>query len=136
MKVTGFYPVLCTEDVEEARRFWVDWFSFEVTFETDWYVSLRRPDGGQELALLQPGHPTLPQGYRHPARGVLVNVEVTDVDAEWERLVVRGGLEPALSLRSEDFGQRHFIVVAPGNVLVDVITETAPGETFQDAFLV
>lgn len=134
MQVTGFYPVLCTDDVEEAGRFWVDWFGFEVTFAADWYVSLRREPGGEEIAVLQRDHPTLPDGFRRSARGVLINVEVADVDAEWERLVVHGGLEPALDLRSEDFGQRHFIVVAPGGVLVDVITEIPPSGDYLSAY--
>ena len=66
-------------------------------------------------------HETIPAGHRTPAGGVLVNIEVEDVDAEYERLVTRGGAPVALDLRSETFGQRHVILVAPGGVLVDVI---------------
>lgn len=47
--------------------------------------------------------------------------EVEDVDAEHARLVGVEGRRVALDLRSEDVGQRHFILVAPGDVLVDVI---------------
>lgn len=62
--------------------------------------------------------------------GLLLNFEVDNVDAEWERLVQRGGLEPVLDLRDEDFGQRHFIVADPAGVLVDVITEIAPSPEY------
>jgi uncharacterized glyoxalase superfamily protein PhnB len=55
--------------------------------------------------------------------GLILNIEVDDVDEEYQRLVEQGGLKPALSLRSEDFGQRHFILADPSGVLVDVITE-------------
>ena len=124
MDLTGCYPVLCCADVERARDFWTTWFDFAPTFAADWYVSLRREADGRELALLDRTHPTLPEAYRGlAAQGVLINLEVDDVDAEWERLVVRGGLAPALELRSEEFGQRHFILAAPDGVLVDVITE-------------
>jgi len=58
-----------------------------------------------------------------------VNVEVGDVDAEYARLVTSGGLAAVLPLRSEAFGQRHFIVAAPDSVLVDVITPIEPDET-------
>ncbi len=127
MQLTGFYPVLGTDRLRESHAFWTRLFGFETTFESDWYVSLRRPgEPPCELALLDHAHETVPEGYRHPARGVLLNVEVEDVDAEWERLVVRGGLPAVLPLRSEDFGQRHFIVADPGGVLVDVITPIAP----------
>ena len=61
---------------------------------------------------------TLSLSRREGRRFVHVSVEVDDVDAEWERLVVRAGLRPVLPLRSEDFGQRHFIVADPAGVLV------------------
>ncbi|MFF0546533.1 VOC family protein [Nocardia thailandica] len=138
MRVSSFYPVLGTTDLAACRDFYTHWFGFEITFEADWYISLRRPgdDGGpgHELALLDPAHPTVPPGYREPVRGLLLNIEVADVDAEWERLVVRGGLTPELAIRSEDFGQRHFIVADPAGVLVDVITEIPPSPEFAARF--
>lgn len=131
MELTSFYPVIGTSRLTESRDFYVRLLGFEVTFEADWYVSLRRPgDPPYELALLDPAHPTVPEGHREPARGLLLNFEVADVDAEWERLVVREGLRPELELRSEDFGQRHFIVADPNGILVDVITPIAPTGEF------
>ncbi|MGB2569518.1 VOC family protein [Micromonospora citrea] len=127
MNLTSFYPVICTRTLDESHDFYRRHFGFETTFEADWYVSLRRPGPpAYELALLDHTHPTLPEAYRAPVRGLLLNVEVDDVDAEWERLVVRSGLTVELELRSEDFGQRHFIVAAPDGVLVDVITPVPP----------
>lgn len=122
--LTSCYPVLCTADVVRSSRFWTTWFDFTTTFEADWYVSLERRVGDRsfELGLVAADHSTVPAGYRTPARGLLVNMEVDDVDAQWRRLIVDGKLEPALSLRTEDFGQRHFIVPGPDGVLVDVIT--------------
>ena len=134
MEPTGFYPVLGVDDVAASRAFWVEHFGFEVVFEVDWYASLRR--GAHELAFVAADHPTVPAGHRVAARGLLLNVEVPDVDAEYERLVVRGGLRPELELRSEEFGQRHFIVADPAGVLVDVITEIPVGAEYEDAVLV
>ncbi|MDA3643997.1 VOC family protein [Saccharopolyspora indica] len=131
MMLTSFYPVLCTARLQESRDFYTGLLGFETTFEADWYVSLRRPGPpSHELALLDGTHPTLPAAYRENAQGVLLNFEVADVDAEWDRLVVRGGLSAELELRSEDFGQRHFIVSDPNGVLIDVITPIAPTEEF------
>ncbi|GAA3229467.1 VOC family protein [Pseudonocardia petroleophila] len=133
MKLTSMYPVICTSRIRESHAFYTERLGFETTFEADWYVSLRRPDG-QELALLDQDHPTVPAAYRRPVQGLLLNVEVPDVDAEWERLVVRGGLVPEQELRSEDFGQRHFIVADPSGVLIDVITPIPPSPEFAAAF--
>ncbi|MFD9857994.1 VOC family protein [Streptomyces alboflavus] len=136
MKLTGFYPVICTARLTESRDFYTRLLGFETTFEADWYVSLRRPgDSPYELALLDHTHPTIPEAYRRPAQGLLLNLEVEDVDAEWERLVVREGLTPALELRSEDFGQRHFIVADPSGVLVDVITPIPPSGEFAGQYV-
>lgn len=134
VQLGGFYPVIATRDVAASRRFYVRHFGFEVTFEADWYVSLRRPDAPQyELALLDHAHPTIPEGHRTPLQGgLLLNFEVDDVDAEHHRLVGGAGLPELLSLRTEEFGQRHFIVAAPDGVMIDVITVVpATGEYAQ-----
>ncbi|SEF62435.1 Uncharacterized conserved protein PhnB, glyoxalase superfamily [Nonomuraea solani] len=133
MLLNSFYPVICTGQVAASRDFYVRLFGFEVTFEADWYVSLRR--GDHELALLDHTHPTLPAAYRRPVAGLLLNFEVGDVDAEWERLVTGEGLVPELALRDEDFGQRHFIVSDPNGVLIDVITPIAPSEEFATQYV-
>lgn len=135
MSLTSFYPVVCTRLIAETRDFYTGLFGFETTFESDWYVSLRRPEPPHyELALLDHTHETVPEGYRSPVQGLILNFEVADVDAEYDRLVRRAGLEPRLSLRSEDFGQRHFIVADPNGVLIDVITPTAPTAAFADQY--
>jgi catechol 2,3-dioxygenase-like lactoylglutathione lyase family enzyme len=118
----------------KSRDFYTRLFGFRPTFEADWYVSLKQPgDGGYELALLDPDHPTLPEACRRPVQGLLPNFEVEDVDAEWERLVVRERLRPELG--SEDFGQRHFIVVDPSGVHIDVITPIPPRDTYAAQFV-
>ncbi|UUN25277.1 VOC family protein [Streptomyces sp. FIT100] len=135
-RLDSFYPVICTQDVAAAREFYTRHLGFTVTFDADWYVSLRRPDAPHyELALLDHNHPTLPEGHRTPTRGgLLLNFEVADVDAEHRRLVRAAGLPELLSLRTEDFGQRHFIIAAPDGVLIDVITTTPPTEEYANQY--
>lgn len=129
MRVTSLYPVLMTDDVAAATAFFTDLLGFSVVFETDWYVSL--VSGGQEVAVVDRDHPTIPEGHRgESSEHLLVNVEVDDVDEAHERLVGTGACEPVLPLRSEDFGQRHFIVRGPAGVLVDVITPIPPAGDF------
>ncbi|UED88554.1 VOC family protein [Streptomyces profundus] len=136
MPLTSFYPVICTEDLAASRHFYTELLGFEVTFAADWYVSLRHPGARPwELALLDHQHPTLPAAYRTPARGLLLNLEVPDVDAEWRRLVLDGGLTPELTLRDEDFGQRHFIVADPGGVLIDVITPIPASDAYAEQYV-
>ncbi|MFI9504277.1 VOC family protein [Nocardia sp. NPDC052566] len=135
MQLNSFYPVIGTSQLARSRDFYTTWLGFEIVFEADWYISLRRPgDVSYELALLDYTHPTVPEAYRKPVQGLLLNFEVADVDAEWERLVVRGGMKAELEIRSETFGQRHFIVADPSGVLIDMITEIPPGAEYADQF--
>lgn len=136
MTVSSFYPVICTTRLTETAEFYQEHLAFEVTFAADWYVSLRREGSpAYELAVLDPTHPSVPEGYGRPVQGLLLNVEVDDVDAQWQRLVLDRGLMPVLPIRSEAFGQRHFIVADPAGVLVDVITEIPPAPEYADQFV-
>lgn len=132
MNITSFYPVLMVEDVAAAARFYRDVLGFETSFEADWYVSLRFAGG--ELALLECTHETIPDGFREPVRGLLLNVEVPDAAAEHTRMVEELHLSERLSLRDEAFGQRHFIVEAPGGVLLDVVEPIEPSPEFLAAY--
>jgi uncharacterized glyoxalase superfamily protein PhnB len=131
MTIRSFYPVAQVRDPGEAAAFFTRYFGFETTFTADWYVSLR--NDAHELAFLDHGHQTIPEGFRQPTAGLLLNVEVDDAESEFERLVA-AGLPIRLSLRDETFGQRHFIVEGPEGVLVDVIEEIPPGADYADAF--
>jgi catechol 2,3-dioxygenase-like lactoylglutathione lyase family enzyme len=128
MQISSVYPVLCTADLAASKDFYVRLFGYEVTFEADWYVSLRR--GPYELALLDHEHPTLPAAYRRPVAGLLINFEVADDQSFPFGVDVGEGLAPELALRDEDFGQRHFIVADPNGVLVDVITPIPPTQEY------
>lgn len=132
MEITSFYPVLMVDDVAAAAQFYREEFGFETTFEADWYVSLRFAGG--ELAILDRTHETIPAGFREPVRGLLLNVEVPDAAAEHTRLVGERGLPERLPLRDEAFGQRHFIIEAPGGVLIDVIEPIDPAPEFAAAY--
>jgi catechol 2,3-dioxygenase-like lactoylglutathione lyase family enzyme len=132
----SLYPVICTTKLAESVNFYTRRLNFTTTFAADWYVSLRHSTAsGYELAFVEHDHPSVPAAYRTPARGLLLNLEVDDVDAEWDRLVVHGGLQPELEIRSEDFGQRHFIVADPNGILIDVITPIEPAPEYAAQYL-
>lgn len=135
MKVNSFYPVILTDDVATSKAFYTQHFPFKVTFDSDWYVSLKTDqDPAFELALLHPQHPTIPEAFRQPfSRGLILNFEVDDVDREYERLRA-AGLPMHLALRSEDVGQRHFITSDPNGVLIDVIKLIPPSAEHAEGY--
>lgn len=131
MKINSLYPVIMTKNVVSSKAFWTTHFPFEVAFDSEWYVSLRTDQQPAfELALLDPDHPTVPEAFRGKFNGgLLLNFEVDDVDAEYDRLR-KVGLPMHLPLRSEDFGQRHFITSDPNGVLIDVIKVIPPSTEY------
>ncbi|MDO4887249.1 MAG: VOC family protein [Actinomycetaceae bacterium] len=131
MPATSFYPVLMSGDVRAAASFYRETVGFEVTFESDWYASLRL--GAFELAILARDHETIPDGYGALPQGVIVNLEVDNVDDLHQRLCKR--VEVIQPLRNEAFGQRHFIVAAPDGVLLDIIQPVPPSGEYVSAYV-
>jgi uncharacterized glyoxalase superfamily protein PhnB len=70
--------------------------------------------------VVQRGHETVPASHSGRASGVLIAVEVDSADVLHERAVALG-LPIVQPLRTEEWGQRHFITVDPNGLLVDVI---------------
>lgn len=137
MKISSFYPVILTEQVAASAEFYRNQFGFETVFEADWYVSLRLSRDTEtafELAILESGHPTVPAAYRNSVNGLILNFEVDDVDAEYERLIKREKLPLQLDIRDEEFGQRHFITSDPNGVLIDVIKIIPPSGAFSEQY--
>ncbi|MDA0662458.1 MAG: VOC family protein [Proteobacteria bacterium] len=130
MKPISSYPVIACENVAETAGFYIDYFAFRPVFESDWYVHLRSASVETvNLAIMDCRHETIPEGYRKPVQGLLINFEIDDVDGEYDR-VKSAGLPILQPLRSEDFGQRHFITRDPAGVMVDVIKVIPPGTEF------
>ncbi|ARU04087.1 glyoxalase [Comamonas serinivorans] len=133
--IRSFYPVLMTAHVAQTATFFRTHFDFQALFESSWYVHLQSAGNPQaNLAVLDASHDTVPAAQRGArAHGLLLNLEVADVDAEWARL--REVLPILLPLRSEAFGQRHFIAQGPEGTLIDVITPIAPSAEFAAQYL-
>ena len=130
MKSTSYYPVLMTADVAGTAAFYVEHFRFKPLFESDWYVHLQSvEDRRVNLGIVQYDHETVPEEARRPAAGLLINFEVDDVDAVYERAGA-AGLPILRTLRDEAFGQRHFITKDPNDVLIDVIKQIPPSAEF------
>jgi len=85
------------------------------------------------LAILPHDHETIPDSFRTPVAGLVLNFEVEDVDAVHQAMV-KAGLPVVRSLRDEEFGQRHFITRDPAGTLIDVITPIPPTASFADHY--
>lgn len=130
MKITSYYPVLMTDAVAATVAFYVTHFDFKPLYDSGWYVHLQSADHkAVNLAIIDYNHDTVPEVWRRRAAGLILNFEVKDPDAQYERSKA-AGLPILLTLRDEAFGQRHFITADPNGVLIDVIKPIPPSPEF------
>ena len=113
-------------------NYYVNSLGMKITFESDWYVSLKTEgkEGTFQLALLQYNHETIPERFRRPCQGFLLNWEVENADSHYERLIsqLKGTIH--LDIRDEPWGQRHFITSDPEGNLLDIIQIIDPSPEF------
>ena len=118
---------IITSKLQETRAFYTGVLNFGVTFENDFYLLLHTPGHEAELSFLLPHHPSQ-QPLFQPAfagEGVYLTIEVGDVDAFYEE-IKKKGVEIAIPLRQEPWGDKHFAIKDPNNVGIDIVTYSPP----------
>jgi catechol 2,3-dioxygenase-like lactoylglutathione lyase family enzyme len=130
MRANQYYPVILTGDVAGTSAFWQEHFRFRPLFDSGWYVHLQSvEDRHVNLGIVKGDHETVPASGRGRVSGLIINFEVRNPDAVYER-VKAAGLPILLTLRDEGFGQRHFITADPNGVMIDVIRLIRPTAEF------
>jgi catechol 2,3-dioxygenase-like lactoylglutathione lyase family enzyme len=133
MRLTDLYPIVMTDRLADCRRFWVGRLGFAVAFEASWFLLLTS-GGGRSVAFMTPDHPSTPPGRENFAgSGLLLTLEVDDVDAEHARLAA-AGVEILHGPVDEPWGQRRFLLRDPAGVWVDVVQQTAPAAGFWERY--
>jgi len=120
---------ILTEKLTETKAFYTDKLGFGVTFENEFYLLLHTPNHEAEISFLLPNHPSQ-QPLFHPAfqgQGVYLTIEVEDVDGLYADLKAKG-VDIALEMRDEPWGDRHFAVKDPNGIGIDFVRYTAPVE--------
>lgn len=125
--VKGVYPVIMSGNIREKSNFFVRYFGFEEAYLSDWYISLRS-ESGCELAFINKNLENIPEKYQADCKGIILNIEVNNVDEIYSDLKRNPDLNFIFELANESLGQRHFIVEAYGEILVDVIEMLTPEE--------
>ena len=130
---TSVYTVIMSTKIQEERDFFKTFFDFQETFTSDWYISLSSE--GFELALIDVTHETIPADFRKECQGIIVNIEVDNVDELYSTIMEHDNVSLLLDIKSEDFGQRHFIIQSPSGIMVDVIQVIPPSEEFAENYI-
>jgi len=114
------YPIVCSDSFEKTVAFYEDHFDFIPEFEVAGFVILKRQDWENSyLAVIDSQHDALPDVYKRPAQGVLLNYPVKNVLKFYDYAYHEG-----LSLVSEPkdvlCGRKHFFIEDPNGILIDV----------------
>ncbi len=120
---------IITEKLKETRAFYLRVLNFSVKFENEWFVLLETPGGTDQLSFLQAGHPSQQPVYQaaFAGKGVYLTIEVNDVDGEYKRIRSLD-IPIEIAIRDEDWGDRHFSILDPNGVGIDIVRYTAPEE--------
>ncbi|WP_041734907.1 VOC family protein [Dyadobacter fermentans] len=113
---------IVTYKIAETKAFYTEKLGFGVTFENEFYLLLHTPGGGSEISFLLPDHPSQ-QPLFHKAfqgQGMYLTIEVDDVDKLYNE--VKGkGVEIKIDIRDEPWGDRHFAIVDPNGIGIDLV---------------
>ena len=123
MKVIRIVPNVSSEAFAASRAFYAAMFDLEVSVELDdWYLQLMEPsDPRLNIGFLEPGSELFAGRDRTSGpSGVVLTIHVDDVDEAYER-AHRLGAEFAVDIRNEEHGQRHFVVVDPNGLALNVM---------------
>jgi catechol 2,3-dioxygenase-like lactoylglutathione lyase family enzyme len=118
---------IITDKLAESKRFYQEVLQFGLSFENDFYVLLHTPNQQAEISFLAADHLSQQPLFRpvFKGQGVYLTIEVPSVDKEYERIRALG-VPVAFGLRTEPWGDRHFAIVDPNGIGVDIVTYSQP----------
>lgn len=107
----------------ETCDFYTGLLGFVVSFEHQgWYLQMSSPTNAQlQIGVVRRDHAFTPKAFQQPAQGVILSVQVDDVDAAYAA-TLRRGFSVAHDLGDESFGMRRFMVADPNGLLVNIFS--------------
>ncbi|MCC5906821.1 MAG: VOC family protein [Balneolaceae bacterium] len=113
---------IITKKLQASRAFYTQVLGFGVTFENDFYLLMHTHGKQYEISFLLPGHPSQDTVFHQQfdGMGVYLTLEIDDVDSMYNDLKSKG-VEIKVELRDEPWGDRHFAIVDPNGVMIDIV---------------
>jgi uncharacterized glyoxalase superfamily protein PhnB len=99
----------------------------EVVFENDFYLLLQTAGGTDQISFLLPNHDSQQPLFK-PAfvgKGAYLTIEVENVDEVYEK-IKKMKIPVVIPMRDEPWGDRHFAIIDPNGIGIDIVTHTPP----------
>lgn len=132
--MNSLFPGICSTDLPASKKFYESLLGLTTVFELDWYIQMQSPtDENLQIAFVAQDHESVPPGYGIKSQGIIVTVEMDDVDAVYQR-AQSSKIPIVQELKDEQWGQRHFIARDPNGLLVDLVQMIEPAEEYAEHF--
>lgn len=120
---------IITDKFSETKTFYSETLGFGVSFENEFYLLMNTPNHQAELSFLKPNHPTQKPIFQSSfgGEGVYLTIEVEDVDKMY-REIKNKGIKIEIEIRDEAWGDRHFAILDPNGIGIDIVTYSNPHE--------
>ncbi len=120
---------IITEKLTETKEFYTNVLGFGVSFENDFYLLMHTPNKSSEISFLKPNHPSQKPIFQSPYNGIgaYLTIEVEEVDKIYKQLKSKA-VKIEIEIRDEPWGDRHFAIVDPNGIGIDIVTYTKPEE--------
>lgn len=120
---------ILTTKIKESKDFYTSVLNFGVSFENEFYLLLHTPNKKTEISFLLPNHPTQQPLFHKPftGQGLFFTIEVKDIDSLYESIKEKG-VTIEIDIRDEPWGDRHFSIVDPNGIGIDIVRYTPPKE--------
>lgn len=117
------YTGIITNKLRETRQFYTENLGFKIRFENEWFLLLHTPGSTEyELGFMLPDLSIQQPIFRSlfTGKGVWLTLEVDNVKDEYERITGLG-IPIEVDLRDEPWGDRHFALLDPNGIGVDIV---------------
>jgi catechol 2,3-dioxygenase-like lactoylglutathione lyase family enzyme len=113
--------------IPETKKFYTTVLQMEVAFENEFYLLLQTAGGTDQISFLLPDHESQQPLFK-PAfvgKGAYLTIEVENVDEVYEK-IKKMKIPVVIPMRDEPWGDRHFAIVDPNGIGIDIVTHTPP----------
>ena len=123
MQIKRLLTNICAKNLEESKKFYTSLFSFNVDYDSDWFVHLISEGRELELGIILDRHEIVPVEAQGGISGVYLTFVVEDVDILYEKakeLDCNIQQSPEITF----YGQKRMLLEAPEGTICDVSSPT------------
>ncbi len=118
-KVNRLITNICSDNINESHSFYTQLFSFNTTFESDWYIQLSAVDQPLELGIISRTSDLIPQDFQKNPRGIYLTFVVGSADEVYKQ-ALENNYQVISKPEDTFYGQRRLLLTDPDGTLIDV----------------